>query len=224
MIEAANAEDEALAVAVALREAVHEGKTAALVTPDRALARRVAANLERWNIAADNSGGDALPDTEAGVFARLAAEAALEGLPPVKLLALCKHARFRLGAAAGAHVRAIAALEMAVLRGPRPRAGSQGLATTLGARERSWTRAHARTDALYRSDPRREAQRCRSRHRAGAGRAARRGARAARTVMGVADPSPRSRRVHAEVLRALSTDDDGKRGRLRGRRRRPSSR
>ena len=36
MIEAANAEEEALAIAVALREAVEPGKTAALVTPDRA--------------------------------------------------------------------------------------------------------------------------------------------------------------------------------------------
>ena len=53
-------------------------KTAALVTPDRALARRVLAALARWNVAVDDSGGDALPDTAAGVFARLAAEAALE--------------------------------------------------------------------------------------------------------------------------------------------------
>ncbi len=45
MIEAANPEDEALAIAVALREAVHDGKTAALVTPDRALGRRVLAAL-----------------------------------------------------------------------------------------------------------------------------------------------------------------------------------
>ena len=43
VIEAANAEEEALAIAVALREAVEmPDKTAALVTPDRALARRVA--------------------------------------------------------------------------------------------------------------------------------------------------------------------------------------
>ena len=42
VIEAANAEEEALAIAVALREAVeHADKTVALVTPDRALARRV---------------------------------------------------------------------------------------------------------------------------------------------------------------------------------------
>ena len=99
MIEAANPEDEALAVAVALREAVHDGKTAALVTPDRALGRRVLAALERWNIAAEDSGGDALADTPAGIFARLAAAAALEGTPPVTLLALLKHPLLRLGPA-----------------------------------------------------------------------------------------------------------------------------
>ncbi len=62
MIEAANPEEEALAIAVTLREALDTpGKTAALVTPDRALARRVVAALERWHVAADDSGGDPLP-------------------------------------------------------------------------------------------------------------------------------------------------------------------
>ena len=147
VIEAANAEDEALAIAVALREAVHENKTAALVTPDRALARRVAAALMRWNIEADDSGGDRLPDTEAGVFARIGGQAAIGGLEPVTLLALVKHARFRLGAPAGAHNRAIAALELAVLRGPRPRAGTQGLADALKT-------FRATMDTLHGSDPR----------------------------------------------------------------------
>ena len=92
-------EEEALAIAIALREAVaDEGTTAALVTPDRALARRVLAALARWNVAVDDSGGDALADTPAGVFARLAAEAALGGLAPVNLLALLKHPLLRLGA------------------------------------------------------------------------------------------------------------------------------
>ena len=155
MIEAANAEEEALAVAVALREAVEKGETAALVTPDRALARRVGAALARWHIAADDSGGDALPDTEAGVFARLAAKAALDGLPPVALLALVKHARFRLGAPAGAHGRAITTLERAVLRGPRPRAGAEGLAGALTRfrEELAKSRRGEPTD-LHRGDPR----------------------------------------------------------------------
>ncbi len=75
---------------------MHDGKTAALVTPDRALARRVLAALARWNIAAEDSGGDALADTPAGIFARLAAAAALGGLAPVTLLALLKHPLLRL--------------------------------------------------------------------------------------------------------------------------------
>jgi ATP-dependent helicase/nuclease subunit B len=129
VIEAANAEDEALAVAVALREAVQQGKTAALVTPDRALGRRVLAALARWNIAAEDSGGDPLVQTPAGVIARLAAEAALGGLAPVTLLALLKHPLLRLGV--GDRIRAVAALERAILRGPRPRSGSAGLAHAL---------------------------------------------------------------------------------------------
>src|SRR6185436_10063408 len=100
---------------------------AALVTPDRALARRVLAALERWNIPVDDSGGDALADTPAGVFARLVAEAALKGLAPVTLLALLKHSLLRLGAGASAHANAISVIEQAVLRGPRPKPGTAGL-------------------------------------------------------------------------------------------------
>jgi ATP-dependent helicase/nuclease subunit B len=131
MIEAANAEDEALAIAVALREAVEEGKTAALVTPDRALGARVKAALERWRIVAEDTGGVALSETPAGIFARLAAEVALDALAPVTLLGLLKHPLLRLGAHDNA--RAVAALERAALRGPRPRAGSAGLSDALDA-------------------------------------------------------------------------------------------
>ncbi|WP_063790178.1 double-strand break repair protein AddB, partial [Bradyrhizobium pachyrhizi] len=75
VVEAPNPEMEALAIAVAMREARHLGKSAALVTPDRALARRVMASLTRWKLEFDDSGGDALIETPAGVFARLTAEA-----------------------------------------------------------------------------------------------------------------------------------------------------
>src|ERR1700680_1539792 len=102
VIEAANPEMEALAIAVTMREARHLGKSAALVTPDRALARRVMAALGRWNLAFDDSGGDALMDTAAAVFARRAAAAAANGLEPPTLLALLKHPLCRLGGAEGA--------------------------------------------------------------------------------------------------------------------------
>jgi ATP-dependent helicase/nuclease subunit B len=147
-IAAAHPEEEALAIAVTLREAVDTpGKTAALITPDRALARRVLAALERWNVPVDDSGGDPLPDTPAGIFALLAAEAALGGLAPVTLLSLLKHPHLRLGGAAGAHDRAISILERAALRGPRPRAGTAGLAHALATLRNE-------RDALHSADPR----------------------------------------------------------------------
>ena len=150
VVDAANAEEEALAIAVALREAVETpGRQAALVTPDRALARRVVAALGRWNVAVDDSGGDALGDTPAGVFARFAAETALGGLAPVTLLALLKHPLLRLGARTGVHAHAIGTLERALLRGPRPRPGTAGLADALASLRRD-------RESLHRSDPRRK--------------------------------------------------------------------
>src|SRR6201996_6240364 len=120
VIEAPNPEMEALAIAVALREARHLDQSAALVTPDRALARRVMAALGRWNLLFDDSGGDSLMEISAGVFARLAAEAVANQLEPPTLLALLKHPLCRLGGEAGAHRRAIETLELALLRGTRP--------------------------------------------------------------------------------------------------------
>ena len=128
VVAAPNPEMEALAIAVAMREARHLNRSAALVTPDRALARRVMAALGRWNLEFDDSGGDALMDTSAGNFARLVAEAPAKGLEPPTLLALLKHPLFRLGGAHGAWQRAIEVLELALLRGTRPQTGSGGLA------------------------------------------------------------------------------------------------
>src|SRR5580698_8504702 len=147
VIEAANAEEEALAIAIALREAVQDGKTAALVTPDRVLGRRVAAALMRWNIAVEDTGGDPLAETPAGIFARLAAQAAVGGLEPVTLLALLKHPLLRLGAGDQRHATDI--LERAVLRGPRPSRGTAGLARALKT-------LRTVRDTLHSSDPRKD--------------------------------------------------------------------
>src|SRR5438477_127446 len=72
--------------------------------------------------------GDVVMDTAAGIFARLVAAAAAKGLEPATLLALLKHPLFRLGGAHGALKHAIEVLELALLRGTRPPAGSGGLA------------------------------------------------------------------------------------------------
>src|SRR5437899_429952 len=155
VIEAANPEMEALAIAVAMREARHLDKTAALVTPDRALARRVMAALGRWNLAFDDSGGDALMDTSAGIFARLAAEAVAKQLEPPILLALVKHPLCRLGGAPGAFKDAVEALELALLRGTRPQAGSAGLARDFDRFRTELSRLQRReTSSLHTSEPR----------------------------------------------------------------------
>ncbi len=156
VMEAANVEEEALAIAVVLREAVATpGRSAALVTPDRALARRVAVTLRRWNIEADDSGGDPLAETAAGVFARLVAVAALDRLSPVALLAVLKHPQARLGAGPGAHLSAVATLEQAILRGPRPRPGSAGLAHALATFRSELAKLRAgEASQVHRAEPR----------------------------------------------------------------------
>jgi len=156
VIQAANAEEEALAVAVVLREALCEPEgVAALVTPDRALARRVAVSLRRWNIAADDSGGDPLAETAAGVFARLVAEAAMVGLAPVQLLALLKHPFARFGADELRHGLSVSALERAILRGPRPGSGSIGLIRALAAFRGELAKLRrGEASNIHRADPR----------------------------------------------------------------------
>ncbi len=155
VVEAPNPEMEALAIAIAMREARHLGKSAALVTPDRALARRVTAALDRWNLAFDDSGGDGLMETPAGIFARLAAEGATGGLEPPMLLALLKHPLLRLGRSQGALRRGVEVLELALLRGTRPQAGSGGLAADFaGFRDELRKLNNKETSSLHPAEPR----------------------------------------------------------------------
>lgn len=155
IVEAANPEMEALAIAVAMREARQQNKTAALVTPDRALARRVMAALGRWKLNFDDSGGDSLMDTSAGIFARLAAETITTELSPPTLLALLKHPLLRLGQAEGAWAQAVFNLELAVLRGTRPAPGCNGLQRAFTWFTDEWSKAQRKEhSALHRSEPR----------------------------------------------------------------------
>jgi ATP-dependent helicase/nuclease subunit B len=114
-------EDSASVAALLLREALETpGKTAALVTPDRDLARRVSAKLARWGVAADSSAGAPLSHCPVGVLIGLVARAAMDPCSPVRLLAILKHPLVRLGLGDRAREAALAALENDGLRGPRP--------------------------------------------------------------------------------------------------------
>lgn len=98
LIECDEVRQEALAIAVKLREALETPeKTAALVTPDRNLARRVAGQLKRWNIEIDDSGGRPLGATPWGMYMRLVCAAAQPAAARVEILTLLKNPLTGLG-------------------------------------------------------------------------------------------------------------------------------
>lgn len=114
---------EAQGIAIRLREALETpGRTAALVTPDRDLAARVAAHCARWGIAIDDSAGRALSLMPPGTLLLALAEGVAQRLSPVALLALVKHPLVRAGEARAAWLDGARALDR-LLRGPRPPAG-----------------------------------------------------------------------------------------------------
>lgn len=128
----ANEDAEAGVITLKLREAIETpGRTAALVTPDRGLARRVAAHLGRYAIEVDDSAGRPLALTPPGTFLRQVVGLLAESVAPVPLLALLKHPLAATGRAPAECRRLARLLEIASLRGPRPEAGFVGLRAAL---------------------------------------------------------------------------------------------
>ncbi len=127
-LDPADQQEEAAAIALVLRDALEmPGARAALVTPDRELAQRVAAELLRHRVVADDSAGEPLAETPPAVFLRLLARAITDELAPVALLALLKHPLAAAGLSPAACRSAARALELATLRGPKPPPGLTGL-------------------------------------------------------------------------------------------------
>jgi ATP-dependent helicase/nuclease subunit B len=127
-LDCAGPQEEAGAIALLLREALERpGQTAALVTPDRDLARRVAAELRRWDIDIDDSAGLPLNRTPPGVFLRLVLDLAAEQWAPLPLLSVLKHPLAACGLVPSALRERVRALEIAALRGARPKPGAAGL-------------------------------------------------------------------------------------------------
>ncbi|MDI1325327.1 MAG: double-strand break repair protein AddB [Brevundimonas sp.] len=134
-------EDAAAALALMMRETLETpnpdgtGKTCALVTPDLALGRRVAARLERWGVAADVSSGQPLSRMDAGRLIDLAVRFVARPLDPHALLGLLKHPLTRLDLGETDAALALGALELHALRGPRHRDWSRLRRTLLKAGE-----------------------------------------------------------------------------------------
>ncbi len=123
LIEAANEREEATAIAIALRLALEKpgrngGESqAALITPDRNLARRVTAELARFGITADDSAGTPLSAMPQGTLLQLLLEATLRPGDPVSVVSLLKHPLARFGLPAETHRLGVDALEILALRG-----------------------------------------------------------------------------------------------------------
>ena len=98
LVEAHDRHEETLVIALCLKQFLAEqtGK-AALITPDRDLAQRVAAALRRWNIAIDDSSGEPLARQPKGSLLVLIIRAQLSGFAPADLLALVHHPLAQFG-------------------------------------------------------------------------------------------------------------------------------
>jgi len=140
-LELADPAEEAQTIAIALREALETpGRTAALVTPDRNLARRVSTHLRRWGVEADDSAGRPLSQLAPGTLLLALATAAAEQFAPVPLLALLKHPLVMRGEGRLEWLDGTRSLDLA-LRGPRPPAGLDGISEHLADRGgRDWER------------------------------------------------------------------------------------
>jgi ATP-dependent helicase/nuclease subunit B len=122
--DCATPHQEALVVALALRSVLDTpSRTAALVTPDRELARRVTAELKRWQIDIDDSAGTALADTPPAALLHALIATIDSGFAPVELLALLKHPMCTLGSDRASVLDATRRLDRKCLRGLKPAPG-----------------------------------------------------------------------------------------------------
>ncbi len=128
LLEAATQLDEARMIALLMREALDvPEKTVALVTPDRALARKVVAQLKRYDITIDDSAGTPLSLMPAPVFMRLIMDVIASDYSPVSLLALLRHPLASAGLNTAKTREYSRLLEHKILRGIRFDAGMDSI-------------------------------------------------------------------------------------------------
>lgn len=130
LIEAPTQRIEALAIALVLREAAEQNRTAALISPDRNLTRQVTAALDRWGILPDDSAGRPLALSPPGRFLRQIVGLFGEKLTAEKLLAVLKHPLTSSSGDRGSHLRYTRDLELSLRR--------YGPAFPTGADLRNW--------------------------------------------------------------------------------------
>ncbi|MGJ8615646.1 MAG: double-strand break repair protein AddB [Sulfitobacter sp.] len=127
LVEAPTPRIEALTIAMRLRQAVEDGKTAALITPDRMLTRQVTSALDRWNILPDDSAGTPLQLSPPGRFLRHVAALFVRRLDAEALLTLLKHPLTHSDENRNTHQLNTQRLEMQIRRDGLPYVDVEGL-------------------------------------------------------------------------------------------------
>ena len=139
LVEAQSLRDEAMVIAMRLRQAAEQGLTAALITPDRMLTRQVTAALDRWDILPDDSAGTPLQLSPPGRFLRHVAALFQHKLTAEALLTLLGHPLTHSGAERGTHLRLTRELELHIRRNGPPFPDA--------ARLRAWAASRKQADA-----------------------------------------------------------------------------
>jgi len=133
IIQARTEDEEARAVALAGRQALMDGRTVGIVTPDRNLARRVAAELKRFEIAVDDAAGTPLFQSAVGRLLRQILALVANQCAAVDLVALLRNRAAVFGLSRAEIGRVTDDIELGLLRGQRPGAGVSGIRALLVA-------------------------------------------------------------------------------------------
>ena len=117
LIETRSLQEQAMAAALILRQCLETpGRSGCLVTPDRQLARRVEAELRRWNLSIDDSAGEPLLHFGGGALLNLLIEAQAQSFSGESLAALLRHDLANFGAPVERARAASSLIEIALLR------------------------------------------------------------------------------------------------------------
>jgi len=143
LIEAPDRHLEARSIALILREVLEQpNKTAALVTPDRDLAARVAAELDRWNIPITDSAGISLAKQGAGSALDLLLEACLSDFTAETVVAFLHHGSVSMGQDQATLTSTLQNMEVACFRGFDLRLNAGGFAGLMAKAKQAQAKNH----------------------------------------------------------------------------------
>lgn len=139
LIETRTVQEEALSIALILRDAAQSNTSTTMITPDRDLVRRVQAYLDRWDIRPDDSAGTPLSLSAPGRFLRHTLDLYIAPPEPSDVFALLKHPITHSNSARNQHLLRTRDLELAVRRNKISHLGATEVLKWAAAQEDEFT-------------------------------------------------------------------------------------